>query len=143
MHDTDLSRFTTAQERVIDAVEAELADGRKTSHWMWFVFPQVAGLGRSPTAQRYALSDADEARRYLADPVLGARLRHHVGLVLAHRGRAAEDILGPVDAMKFRSCLTLFREVADDPADRAVFDDGLRGFYDGAPDQRTLALLQG
>jgi uncharacterized protein (DUF1810 family) len=141
MSRSDLSRFVEAQTRVIDGVEQELASGRKTSHWMWFVFPQLAGLGRSPTAQFYAIRDPGEARAYLAHPVLGARLRRHVSLLLTHSDRPPEQILGSIDALKLRSCLTLFREVSDDPADRALFDDALHALYAGVADARTEQLL--
>ena len=108
----DLGRFVAAQERVWPEVVAELGAGRKRTHWMWFVFPQVAGLGSSAMAQRYAIGSLDEARAYLAHPVLGARLREATRLVLRHRGTPAEAVLGPIDAMKFRSSMTLFAEAA-------------------------------
>jgi uncharacterized protein (DUF1810 family) len=136
----DLSRFHEAQAAAWPAALAELRAGRKQSHWMWFIFPQIAGLGTSPTAVHYALGGADEARAYLADPVLGARLREGVAAMLAHRGASAEAILGGIDALKFRSSLTLFEAVADDAA---LFAEALDAFYDGARDERTLALLRG
>ena len=142
MTDPDLVRFVEAQDRVHDEVAAELTDGRKRSHWMWFVFPQLAGLGHSPTARYYAIQGLDQARRYLADPVLGGRLRDDVDLVLGHKHRTALDILGSPDDVKFRSCLTLFRAAADDPEDQALFDEALACFYAGEPDRRTLALLE-
>jgi uncharacterized protein (DUF1810 family) len=107
---------------------------------MWFVFPQLAGLGSSPMAVRYAIASADEARAWLADPVLGARLREGVAAMLKHRGKSAEAILGGIDALKFRSSLTLFEAVADDPA---LFAEALAAFYGGERDGRTLALLGG
>ena len=134
----DLGRFVAAQEQVWPTALAELKAGRKQSHWMWFVFPQVAGLGLSPMAVHYAIGSADEARAYLADPLLGARLREGVAAMLAHRDRSAEAILGGIDALKFRSCMTLFEAVADDPAS---FAEALDAFYGGARDERTLALL--
>lgn len=133
----DLDRFVTAQADVYDQVIAELRAGRKRSHWMWFVFPQLRGLGRSEMAWRYGIVDLDEARAYLAHPVLGPRLHECLRLVLAAAG-GAEDILGPVDAMKLRSCATLFDLAAvGDPDCRAVLDR----WWDGAPDPRTIALL--
>ena len=134
----DPGRFLEAQAGSWPAALAELRAGRKQSHWMWFVFPQLAGLGSSPMAVRYALGSAAEARAYLADPVLGARLREGVAAMLANKDRSAEAILGGIDALKFRSCLTLFETAADDPS---VFAEALEVFYDGERDARTLALL--
>jgi uncharacterized protein (DUF1810 family) len=132
-----LERFVAAQEGVYAQALAELGRGRKESHWMWFVFPQIAGLGRSETARFYAVRDLGEARAYLLHPVLGPRLKDAVAAVTAAPG-SAEAILGPVDAVKLRSCLTLFAQVADDPA---PFEAGLRRFFDGEKDRETLRLL--
>ena len=134
----DLDRFLEAQEGVYDAVLAELRRGRKTGHWMWFVFPQIAGLGRSPAAQQYAIAGIDEARAYVAHPVLGARLRECAAALLTVAGRSAEDILGPIDAMKLRSSMTLFHRAAPD---EALFRSVLDRFYDGRPDAATDELL--
>lgn len=136
----DLARFLDAQAPVIGQVRRELRAGRKTSHWMWFVFPQLRGLGQSAMATHYGLAGIEEARAYLAHPVLGARLRECVGLVHAAGGHSAAAILGAVDALKFRSCLTLF--AAADPAE-PVFRDALARFFGGSPDPRTVALLAG
>jgi uncharacterized protein (DUF1810 family) len=136
----DLSRFVEAQASAWPVALAELKAGRKQSHWMWFIFPQIAGLGSSPTAVHYAIKSADEARAYLADAMLGGRLREGVSAMLAHRGTRAEAILGGIDALKFRSSLTLFESVAEDPA---LFADALDAFYDGERDARTLALVAG
>ena len=134
----DLQRFVDAQDPVIDRVRVELGRGRKTSHWMWFVFPQVAGLGSSSTARHYALSGLDEARAYLAHPVLGARLRECAGLAAAVEGGGAADVFGYPDDLKLRSSMTLFARAApDEPVFTAVLDR----FFDGEPDPRTLALL--
>lgn len=134
-----LERFVAAQEPVWARVEAELTAGAKRSHWMWFVFPQIAGLGRSAMAIRYALADAAEARAYLAHPVLGSRLRRATELMLSHAGKPAERILGGIDAVKFRSSMTLFAAaVPDDP----LFPAALGAFFDGAPDSMTLARLR-
>jgi len=133
----DLDRFVQAQRGVYDDALAEIRAGRKRSHWMWFVFPQIAGLGSSPAAQRYALSGAEEARAYLAHPVLGPRLTEIARAMLAVEGRSAEQILGYPDDLKLRSSMTLFARVAEDPA---VFQAVLDRYYDG-PDQRTLDLL--
>jgi uncharacterized protein (DUF1810 family) len=134
----DLARFLDAQAPVIGQVRRELAAGRKASHWMWFVFPQLRGLGHSAMATRYGLTGIEEARAYLAHPVLGARLRECVALVNAAGSDSAAAILGPVDAVKFRSCLTLF--AAADPAE-PLFRDALARFFGGSPDPRTEALL--
>jgi uncharacterized protein (DUF1810 family) len=117
----DLERFVEAQDRVWPAVLSELRAGRKTSHWMWFVFPQLAGLGHSPMSVKYAISGLDEARAYLAHPVLGARLRECAQILLDLSGYSAFDIFGSVDAMKLRSSMSLFAEAApDEPLFRAV-----------------------
>jgi uncharacterized protein (DUF1810 family) len=131
-----LNRFLEAQEGVYPQALAELRAGRKRSHWMWFVFPQIAGLGSSPTAQRYAITSLDEARAYAEHPVLGARLRECAEALLAVDGTAA-DIFGYPDDLKLRSSMTLFARAADDPA---VFQAVLDKYYDG-PDNRTLELL--
>ncbi|MEO3433321.1 DUF1810 domain-containing protein [Inquilinus sp. CAU 1745] len=141
MTDPDLIRFVEAQDGTRERAREELAAGRKRSHWMWFVFPQLEGLGHSAMARRYAIRDLDQARRYLADPTLGDRLRQDVELTLRHEGQSATDMLGSPDDLKFRSSLTLFAEAASDPADKALFEKALSLFYDGARDRRTLDLL--
>jgi uncharacterized protein (DUF1810 family) len=135
----ELDRFVDAQAGVYDGIRDELRHGRKVGHWIWFVFPQLAGLGRSPMSQRYAIGSLEEARAYLADPILGARLRECAGLLLAApTGRAAADILGELDATKVRSSMTLFHRAApDDAVFRAVLDR----FYAGRPDEATDRLL--
>ncbi|GGB39316.1 calpastatin [Sphingomonas metalli] len=133
----DLSRFVAAQATSYDTALAELRAGRKRSHWMWWIFPQIAGLGRSETARHYALASADEARAYLAHPLLASRLHAAAGAVLAAPG-SAEDVMGPIDAIKLRSSMTLFAAVADDPAPfRAVLDR----FYGGEDDPETVGRL--
>jgi uncharacterized protein (DUF1810 family) len=137
----DLSRFTAAQDagHTYQQAIAELRRGRKTGHWMWFVFPQIAGLGHSPTAQRYAISSLDEARAYLAHPVLGPRLEECAGAIAGiGGGHTAEQVLGPVDAMKLRSSMTLFQRA--DPA-RLVFGEVLRLFFGGLADPATEQRL--
>jgi uncharacterized protein (DUF1810 family) len=114
--------FVSAQDGVWPAVLDELRAGRKTSHWMWFIFPQLAGLGHSPMSRRYALADADEAREYFAHPVLGPRLRECCELLLTHTGLSAFDIFGGVDAMKLRSSMTLFADATGDPLFQQVLD---------------------
>lgn len=135
----DLERFVRAQAPVYDAVIAELRAGRKRSHWMWFVFPQLAGLGRSEMAQRYALASRDEAAAYLAHPVLGDRLRQCAALVLAAPGATVEQLFGHPDNMKFHSSMTLFAAVSGaDP----VFSQNLDKYFGGAPDTLTLSRLK-
>jgi uncharacterized protein (DUF1810 family) len=141
MTDADLIRFLDAQDQIYQQVIEELAKGRKQSHWMWFIFPQLTGLGRSAMTQHYAIHGLVQARRYLDDPVLGARLRQVVNLMIHQKGKSALEILGSPDDLKFRSCLTLFREATSDNADRALFNKALDQFYRGDPDQRTLELL--
>ncbi len=134
----DLARFVEAQRDHLDTALAELRDGEKRSHWMWFVFPQIAGLGHSATARFYALADLAEARAYLADPVLAPRLAACTDAMLGWAGRrSAEAILGPVDAMKFASSMTLFEAAGGGER----FARALDGFFDGRRDARTLALL--
>ena len=133
----DLERFVVAQDRAYEAVVAELRLGRKASHWIWFIFPQIAGLGHSVMSQKFAISSLDEARAYVAHPVLGARLRECVQLVLAIEGRTAHEIFGPVDAMKVRSSMTLFHRAApDEPRFALVLDRYYGGAADGATDAR-------
>jgi uncharacterized protein (DUF1810 family) len=134
----DLDRFVEAQGAVYAGVLEELRGGRKTGHWMWFIFPQVAGLGQSAMSQRYAIGALDEARAYLAHPILGARLRECVALVLAIDGRTAEEILGPIDARKLRSSATLFHLAAPD---EAVFSEILDRYYGGVADSATEAII--
>ena len=131
----DLSRFTSAQAGVYDQALAELKAGCKRSHWMWFVFPQIAGLGSSPTARRYAIASLEEARAYLADPVLGPRLIESATALLAVEGRTAEEILGYPDDLKLRSSMTLFARAAPQTK---VFQEVLDRYYDGKPDPQTL-----
>jgi len=132
--------FVTAQNAVWPDVVAELRAGRKASHWMWFVFPQLRGLGHSERAQRYGLAGLAEARDYLAHPVLGPRLRECTGLVLASEGRTAAELFGPVDALKFRSSMTLFKHAAPE---ESRWRDALARFYGGEEDPLTLRLLAG
>ena len=134
----DLTRFASAQDGVYPQALAELHAGAKRSHWMWFVFPQIAGLGQSSMARTYAIVDADEARAYLADAVLGPRLIEATEAVTSARG-SAEAILGGIDAVKLRSSMTLFAAVADDPA---PFRSALDRFFGGADDPATLDLLR-
>jgi uncharacterized protein (DUF1810 family) len=135
----DLQRFVTAQDAggTYDRAVAELRGGRKASHWMWFVFPQIAGLGRSPTARAYAISSLAEARQYLAHPVLGPRLRESAAIVAGLSGRTAEQIFGGIDAQKLRSSMTLFMRAAPaEPVFRQVLDQYFGGIADAATDER-------
>ncbi|GAA4414145.1 DUF1810 domain-containing protein [Quisquiliibacterium transsilvanicum] len=134
----NLQRFVDAQAPVISTVMAELAAGEKRTHWMWFVFPQLAALGRSGTAKFYGLADLDEARAYLAHPVLGQRLRACTRTVLVHRGSSARAIFGTPDDLKFRSCMTLFGLAAPD---EPLFGAALAAFYGGEADAATVRNL--
>jgi uncharacterized protein (DUF1810 family) len=134
----DLARFVDAQAPVIDGVLSELRAGAKRSHWMWFVFPQIAGLGFSPMAQRYAIVSLDEARAYLAHPVLGPRLRICTEAVLSVEGRSAHTIFGSPDDLKFHSSMTLFRIAAPD---EALFVAALAKYFGGQDDAATLAKV--
>lgn len=134
----DLARFIEAQAPVIEAARGELAAGRKATHWMWFVFPQVAGLGASAMAQRYAIGSAGEARAYLAHPVLGSRLRDLTELACEIPQRTAHDVFGSPDDMKFRSCMTLFHAVAPQ---ETPFTTALALYFGGEEDARTLEIL--
>lgn len=136
-----LERFVEAQDPVIDRVCDELRQGRKRSHWMWFVFPQIAGLGRSDTARFYAIFDIVEARAYLAHPLLGPRLVEATEALLTHAGRSAESILGPIDGMKLASSMTLFEAAAGDSARAKPFARCLDLFFAGRRDPATLNRL--
>lgn len=135
---SDLDRFVTAQALVFDRILGELRAGRKETHWMWFVFPQVAGLGRSDMARFYAIVDLDEARRYLAHPLLGPRLVLCTDIVNNVTGRTAHDVFGSPDDLKFRSSMTLFSLAAPE---EPVFHAAIQHFFDGVADDRTLAAL--
>jgi uncharacterized protein (DUF1810 family) len=139
MQDTyNLARFVEAQRPVFSRVMDELRAGRKASHWMWFIFPQLQGLGRSEIASRFAISGLAEARAYLQHAVLGPRLEEAVNAVLQHSGISAERIFGSPDDLKFRSCLTLF--INAQPGS-PLYQQALDRFYSGEPDRRTLDLL--
>ncbi len=136
--DFNLERFVEAQAPVYKNVVAELKAGRKSSHWMWFIFPQLAGLGHSAMAQKFAISSADEAAAYLAHPILGPRLRECSALAAAIEDAAVDEVFPPPDHLKFHSSMTLFAEIAPD---EAVFHDCINKFFDGEPDQATLDRL--
>lgn len=140
MNGPNVERFVLAQNdrEIFAQALAELHEGRKTSHWMWFIFPQVQGLGRSATARHYAISGLEEARDYLGHPVLGLRLRQCCEAVLAIDGASAEQVLGSTDAMKLRSSMTLFARAAPD---ERLFDEVLERFFGGRPDAATDELL--
>ena len=133
----DPHRFIEAQAPVIGQVRRELQAGRKRTHWMWFIFPQLRGLGHSPTARYFGLAGQQEARAYLADVVLGPRLVECTALVNQAGGGSAHQIFGSPDDMKFRSCMTLFATIQPEP-----FEAALRRWYEGKPDPSTLALLR-
>ena len=140
-HQFNLERFVNAQSGVFDAVQAELRAGRKQSHWMWFIFPQLAGLGSSPTAKFYGLAGLREAKAYLGHPVLGPRLLDCTRAVLDVRGRSLHAIFGSPDDLKFRSSMTLFEQAASPEAN--VFRAALDRYCGGEPDPRSLELLAG
>ena len=135
----DLGHFVEAQAPVMEDVRRELGGGRKRTHWMWFVFPQIAGLGRSATAQRYAIASLDEAAAYLRHPVLGPRLLACAAIAAAVPDGSAEEVFGSIDAIKLRSSMTLFAAAAPD---EEVFDHVLERYFDGEPDPATLDLLR-
>ena len=134
-----LSRFVAAQEGVYDAALAEIRAGRKRTHWMWFVFPQLGGLGSSPMAQRFAISGAAEARAYLAHPILGPRLNECCEALLRVSAGSASEIFGSPDDLKLRSCATLFASVS---GGGSVFERVLSRFFDGVADEKTEVLLR-
>jgi len=133
----DLERFVQAQETVYSRVVAELREGRKRSHWMWFIFPQIAGLGQSAMAQRYAIGSLEEAKAYLQHPVLGPRLGECTRLVNAIEGRTIEAIFGYPDDLKFRSSMTLFAAAGGEQ----IFAEALDKYFGGAPDPLTIQQL--
>jgi len=134
----DFQRFLDAQEPVYEQVLRELRAGNKTSHWMWFIFPQLRDLGRSSTARFYGIENRTDAMQYLAHPVLGPRLKQCAQIMLTHKGRSAQDILHDPDYLKFRSCMTLFQLA--DPTE-PIFKETLDAFYRGLPDDMTEQLL--
>lgn len=135
----DLERFVQAQDSggTYQRAVAELRSGRKTTHWMWFIFPQIAGLGRSAMAQAYAISDLAEAQAYLAHPILGPRLIECAEVVAAQQGRSAEQIFGGIDAIKLRSSMTLFAQAAPD---QTIFQQVIDQYYDGQDSQTVRRL---
>ena len=134
----NLQRFLDAQDQVYDEVIGELRAGRKSSHWMWFIFPQITGLGHSGMAEKFAITSLEEAKAYLQHPVLGPRLKECTQLVLNVEGHSAEQIFGYPDNLKFRSCLTLLMAAT---TDNKVFNDALLKYFDGKPDTVTLDIL--
>ena len=134
----DLARFVRAQAGIYEQALAEIRSGRKRSHWMWFIFPQLAGLGHSPMAQRYAIGSIAEARAYLADPVLGTRYRECVASLQALPATTAERVFGGIDAIKLKSSLTLFDEAGHEP----LFSEAIGRWFEGQRDEATLRLLR-
>jgi len=134
----DLARFVRAQAGIYEQTLAEIRSGRKRSHWMWFIFPQFAGLGHSPMAQRYAIGSIAEARAYLADPVLGTRYRECVASLQALPATTAERVFGGIDAIKLKSSLTLFDEAGHEP----LFSEAIGRWFEGQRDEATLRLLR-
>jgi len=136
----DLNRFIAAQQGVYESVVQELRSGTKRGHWMWYIFPQIAGLGRTATSQRYAIQSIDEAKAYYEHSVLGSRLRECTRLVIDVCDRTAQQIFGHIDKLKFRSCMTLFDCVAKD--EDTLFRDALEKYFDGRADRLTLEILE-
>jgi uncharacterized protein (DUF1810 family) len=134
----DLQRFVDAQSHCFEQVCRELSEGHKQSHWMWFIFPQLKGLGHSPMANRYAISSRQEAEAYLRNPILGPRLTHCTQLVMLVEGRSIEQIFASPDDLKFRSSMTLFANTA---AENKIFKDALQKYFAGIPDQLTIDQL--
>ena len=134
----DLQRFVDAQNPVFEHVRSELQQGRKTGHWMWFIFPQIRGLGHSPVAAKFAIASREEAEAYLRHPILGSRLRECTRLVMAVEGRSIEQMFGYPDDLKFRSCMTLFAHATPD---NQVFVDALRKYFGGEFDRLTIERL--
>jgi uncharacterized protein (DUF1810 family) len=134
----NLQRFVGAQERVYDQVLNELRSGRKRTHWMWYIFPQIAGLGHSSISQHYAIRNAEEARQYLAHPVLGARLRECASILLNLQGRSASEVFGYPDDVKLKSSMTLFAQLE---GQQSEFAQVLDTYFQGQQDERTIALL--
>jgi len=136
--DYNLDRFVDAQNGVYEKALSELKAGRKTSHWMWFIFPQISGLGTSPMAEKYAIRSAEEATAYLADPILSSRLLRCVEAILSVEGRSAHEILGSPDDLKLRSSMTLFAAISDHGS---PFHLAVDKYYEGEFDKRTVELL--
>ena len=138
MDTVTLERFVEAQRQSFAGALRELQNGRKLTHWMWYIFPQLKGLGVSARSEYYGISGMEEAVAYMRHPILGPRLQECTGAILRHTDKSALQILGHTDARKLQSCMTLFREAAPDVA---AFDEVLRCFYNGEPDHQTLRLL--
>ena len=132
-----LNRFIDAQESMYEIALGEIKNGKKLSHWIWYIFPQLKGLGMSSNSHYYGIDNIEEAKAYLQHPILGARLREITSVFLGLTGKNAQDVFGYLDAMKVRSCMTLFNEVADDDLFRKV----LERYYSGLADERTLTIL--
>jgi uncharacterized protein (DUF1810 family) len=135
----DLERFIEVQSRVMEQVRSELRQGIKRGHWMWFIFPQIRGLGSSPTAVHFAIASREEAAAYLKHPILGPRLVECTQLAMDVKGRTSEQIFSEIDSMKFRSCMTLFAQVT---LKEPIFEQALQKYFDGEPDELTLEILE-
>jgi uncharacterized protein (DUF1810 family) len=137
----DLERFLQAQQGVYEHACTELRSGKKQSHWMWFIFPQIHGLGSSEMAQKFAISSLEEAKSYLEHPVLGARLRECAGIVVGLEGRTAEEIFGHPDDLKFHSSMTLFAKASEISEEDLVFSDALDKYFEGKEDAGTIQRI--
>lgn len=133
-----LERFVSAQDPFYEAVVSELRRGQKVGHWMWFIFPQVSGLGRTATSRQYAISSLPEAQAYRRHPILGPRLTECARILGEIKGKSAREIFGSLDAMKLRSSMTLFMLAAPD---EPLFTEVLKKYFDGSPDEKTISLL--
>lgn len=138
--DIPLTRFLTAQQPIYPQVLKELQNGKKTTHWMWFIFPQIEGLGHSPTAKYYSIKNSAEAKEYLAHPVLGKRLLGCSNIILKIKDKSADEIFGYPDNMKLQSCMTLFNFIAPE---QKIFDDVLQKYFAAEKDKKTLDILKG
>ncbi len=137
--DKNINRFLSAQQDIYPHVINELQNGKKTSHWMWFIFPQIEGLGSSPTSIKYAIKNIEEAKEYLNHPILGKRLLECTNIIAQTENKTADEIFGYPDTMKLRSCLTLFNFIAPE---QKVFADVLKKYFNGEEDEQTLSILQ-
>lgn len=140
---TDINRFVEAQDNgIYERAFTEIKEGHKESHWIWYIFPQLKGLGRSYNSEFYGINDLNEAKEYLQHPVLGMRLKKITRAFMAHENLSAHEILGGIDARKVKSCMTLFSIAADSEEDKTLFQSVLDKYYDGKTDRRTTEICQ-
>ena len=137
--DNNISRFLSAQQNIYTHVLKELQNGNKTTHWMWFIFPQIEGLGNSQTAKYYSITTIEEAKEYLMHPILGKRLLECTNIIAGIENKTADEIFGSIDTMKLRSCMTLFNFISPE---QKVFYDVLKKYFNGEEDEQTLSILK-